>query len=178
MSDSQERIYNEIWDEHVVAVRSFCYAKLSGRPEDAEDMLMSAFGLLWKKIVTDDVPPNPKAWLLATVNNLSFTEYRHTEKDKNNLTYAPLDETVTLYYLVDDIADVLEKEEWNTELWNILLEDLNNEERYILKCDTVDDIPQAQIAEMIGKNHGSTKAQIFRLKRKVKLLKKEKEKIF
>lgn len=178
MSDSQERIYEEIWNKHVVAVRNFCYTKLSGRPEDAEDMLMSAFGLLWKKIVTDDVPPNPKAWLLATVNNLSYTEYRHTEKDKNNMTKAPLNETVALYYLVDDVAEVLEKEERNAELWKILLEELNNEERYILKCDTVDGIPQAQIAEMIGKNHGSTKAQIFRLKRKIKLSKKEKEKTF
>ena len=159
-------------------MRTFCYTKLSGRPEDAEDLLMAAFGLLWRKIVTDKVPPNPKAWLLATVNNLSYSEYRHTRKDNNNLTYAPFDETVSLYYTVEDVAEVIEKEEKNTELWKILLEDLNDEERYILKCDTVDCIPQAQIAEMLGKTHGSTKGQIFRIKRRIKLRKKEKEKIF
>ena len=178
MNSSLQDIYTEIWNKYSQDIRTCCYSKLKGRPEDAEDMLQEAFKLLWGKMVADEVPPNPKAWLIVTVKNLSYTEYRQTQKEQNNISYDSFNETVQLNYIADDVADTLEREERNAELWRILLEDLSNEERYILKCDRLDDVPQAEIAERLGKNHGSTKAQIFRLNRKVRLLKKEKEKIF
>ena len=49
-SSMQELLYTQLWNEHVQSIRNFCYAKLKGRPEDAEDMLQDAFGLLWQKI--------------------------------------------------------------------------------------------------------------------------------
>lgn len=176
MSDSLHKIYTDIWNAHVLEVRNYCNAKLKGRPDDADDILNDAFRLLWEKMLKDGVPPNPKAWLLATVKNLSFTEYRHTARDKNNLSSAPFDETVYLPYSADDVAQILEKQELNAELCKALREELSDEERRLIKYEIIDEIPQAQIAELIGKNLSATKTQIFRLKHKLRKIRIEKEK--
>ncbi len=176
MDRSLQEIYTQIWNEHVSETRNYCHAKLKGRPDDADDMLHDAFRLLWEKLINDGVPSNPKAWLLATVKNLAFTEYRHTERDKNNLSSAPFDETVYLPYSADDVAQILEKQELNAELCKALREELSDEERRLIKYEIIDEIPQAQIAELIGKNLSATKTQIFRLKHKLKKIRIEKEK--
>ena len=159
-NSSLQEIYTQIWNEHVSQIRNYCHARLMGRPDDAEDMLLDAFRLLWEKLITDGVPPNPKAWLVATVRNLSRTEYRHTAKDKNNLSSSPFDETVHLQHSADDIAVTLEKEELNEELWKALLEELSDEERRLIKYEAIDEIPQAQIAEILGKSLSSTKKPV------------------
>ena len=175
MSDSLQKIYTDIWNAHVLEVRNYCNAKLKGRPDDADDILNDAFRLLWEKMLKDGVPPNPKAWLLATVKNLTLTEYRHTVRDKNNLSSAPFDETVQLQYSVGDISQTLEKEEMYDELIKVLTDELSDEERRLIKYEIIDEIPQAQIAELIGKNLSATKTQIFRLKHKLRKIKREKE---
>lgn len=175
MSDSLHKIYTDIWNAHVLEVRNYCNAKLKGRPDDADDILNDAFRLMWEKMLKDGVPPNPKAWLLATVKNLTLTEYRHTVRDKNNLSSAPFDETVQLQYSVGDISQTLEKEEMYDELIKVLTDELSDEERLLIKYEIIDEIPQAQIAELIGKNLSATKTQIFRLKHKLRKIKREKE---
>ncbi len=177
MNDSIYEAYTEIWIDHVWEVRNYCNAKLKGRPDDADDILNNVFELLWEKMIKDGVPPNPKAWLLATVKNLMLTEYRNTARDKSNLSSSPFDETVKLYYSTGDISQMLEEEELHEELVKVLTEDLNDEERLLIKYEIIDEIPQAKIAELIGKNLSATKTQIFRLKHKLRKIKDEKEKI-
>lgn len=177
MNSSLQEIYTQLWNEHVQSTRNFCYTKLKGRPEDAEDMLQDAFGLLWKKMLNDCVPPNPKAWLLATVNNLARTEYRHTAKERNNRSSAPLDETASLPHYEEDILDTLERQEQNAKVWKALDENFTNEEKIIITYDKIDGVPQAKIAQMFGKKPGSTRVQIYRLNQKLNRIKQEKEKI-
>ncbi len=176
MNSSMQEIYTQLWHEHVQSVRNYCYSKLKGRPEDAEDMLQEAFALLWRKIITDGVPPNPRAWLLTTINNLSMTEYKHTSRNNKNISSVSLDGTVILY-TDKDIAETLEKEELKAQLVKALTEELTDDERRLIKYETVDEIPQAQIAEILGQSLSATKMQIFRLKRKLRQIKKEKEKV-
>ena len=177
MGDSLQKIYTDIWNAHVLEVRNYCNAKLKGRPDDADDILNDAFGLLWEKMLKDGVPPNPKAWLLATVKNLTLTEYRHIKRDENNLSSTPFDETVQLPYSENDISEMLEKEELHDELIKALTEELSDEERRLIKYEISDEIPQAQIAGLIGKNLSATKTQIFRLKHKLRKIRLEKEMI-
>lgn len=176
MVDFQQEIYTQIWNEHIQAIRNFCYAKLKGRPDDADDMLQEAFGLLWEKITTEGVPPNPKAWLMSTVNKLALTEYRHIRQNRDNLTSAPLDETIHAHRYVEDIAETLEKEEQNAELWKELNKNFTEKEKMIIKYDKIDEIPQAKIAEMLNKNPVSTRVRIHRLNQKLRQIKREIEK--
>ncbi|MBQ3499047.1 MAG: sigma-70 family RNA polymerase sigma factor [Clostridia bacterium] len=176
MNSSLQETYTQLWNEHVQSVRNFCYAKLKGRPDDAEDMLHDAFRLLWEKMLSEGVPPNPKAWLLATVNNLALIQYRHTECEKNNRTAEPFDEAVMQCVSVEDVAERVEKAEINEALWKVLLEELNDEERLMIWYDTVEGIPQAQIAELMGKSYNSTRVRIHRLRQRLRQIKREKEK--
>ena len=151
--------------------------KLKGRPEDAEDMLQEAFGLLWKKMITESLPPNPKAWLLSTVNNLARTEYRHTAKSKEKLSSAPFDETVVhTNYSAEDVAQTLERKEHNAKLWKAFDEGLTKEEKQIIIYDTVQEIPQAEIAKIINKNPNTTRVNIHRAKQKLEHIKQKIEK--
>lgn len=177
MDNSLKETYNQIWNDHVKSVRNLCYAKLQGRPEDAEDMLQEAFGLLWKKMINDHVPSNPKAWLFTTVKNLAYEEYRHTSKEKENRYGAPLNEAIYMPRYSEDISGTLEKEEENAKYWKALDEGLTNEEKVIITYDKIDGVPQAKIAQMFGKKPGSTRVQIHRLNKKLARIKQEAEKI-
>lgn len=174
MNGSMQEIYIQLWNEYVQAVRNYCYTKLRGRPEDAEDMLQETFGLLWKKLITDGVPPNPHAWLLQTAKNLARSEYRHTSKDRQNLSAAPIDETVTASRYVEDIAETLERQEHNARILKILDEDFTREEKQIIIYDKVDGIPQAKIAELMNKSSVSTRVRIHRLNQRLNQIKQEK----
>ncbi len=177
MNSSMQEIYTQLWNEHVQSIRNFCYSKLKGRPEDAEDMLQEAFGLLWKKMITEGLPPNPKAWLLSTVNNLARTEYRHTAKSKEKLSSAPFDETVVhTNYSAEDVVQTLEREEHNAKLWKAFDEGLTKEEKQIIIYDTVQEIPQAEIAKIINKNPNTTRVNIHRAKQKLEHIKQKIEK--
>lgn len=177
MNSSMQEIYIQLWDEHVRSVRNYCYSKLKGRPEDAEDMLQEAFGLLWQKILTDDVPPEPKRWLFKTVNNLAYAEYRHTAKARENLSSAPFDETVHINNSAEDVVQTLEREEHNAQLWKAFDEGLTKQEKQIIIYDTVQEIPQAEIAKIINKNPGTTRVNIHRAKHKLDNIKQKIEKI-
>lgn len=176
MNSSMQELYTQLWNEHVQSIRNLCYTKLQGRPEDAEDMLQEAFGLLWQKIVTDDVPPEPKWWLIKTVKNLSCAEYRHTVKNRENLSFLPFDEALYKQYSVEDVAQTLEREEHNSEMWKAFDEGLTQEEKQIIIYDTVEEIPQAQIAKMINKKASTTRVNIHRAKQKLGHMKKKIEK--
>lgn len=177
MNSSLQETYNQIWNDNVKSVRNLCYAKLKGCPEDAEDMLQEAFGLLWKKMLYDRVPQNPKAWLLITVKNLAYQKYKHNAKERDNRSSAPLDEAVYLPRHTEDITDTLEREEKNAKLWKALDEGLTNDEKAIIIYDKIDGVPQAKIAQMFGKKPGSTRVQIHRLNKKLNRIKQKAEKI-
>lgn len=176
MNSSMQELYIQLWNEHVQSIRNYCYSKLNGRPEDAEDMLQEAFGLLWQKIITDDVPPNTKAWLFSTVKNLARTEYRHTAQARENLSFAPFEEELYRHYSVGDVSQMLEKEEHNARMWKAFNEELTSEEKQMILYDTVEEIPQAQIAKIINKKPGTTRVNIHRAKRKLGNIKKKIEK--
>lgn len=177
MNSSMQEIYTQLWNEHVQSIRTYCYSKLKGRPEDAEDMLQEAFGLLWQKIITDDVPPKPKRWLFKTVKNLACAEYRHTAKNRESLSFAPFDESVYMHCSVEDVAQTLEKEEHNAQMWKAFDEELTTEEKQIIVYDTVQEIPQAEIAKIINKNPSTTRVNIHRAKLKLGNIKQKIEKI-
>lgn len=177
MNSSMQEIYTQLWNEHVQSIKNYCYSKLVGRPEDAEDMLQEAFRLLWKKIITDDVPPMPKQWLIKTVKNLARAEYRHTVKARENISSAPLDEVAYLHYSEEDVSQMLEKEEHNAEIWKAFDEELTEEEKRIIIYDKIDEIPQAKIAEIINQKPNTTRVKIHRANQKLDHIKQEKEKI-
>ena len=166
-SSMQKLLYTQLWNEHVQSIRNFCYAKLKGRPEDAEDMLQDAFGLLWQKIKNDDVPPEPKGWLVNTVKNLAYAEYRHTAKEREKLSSAPFDEASYRVNTAEDVVQTLEREEHNARLWKVFDEELTAEEKQMLIYDAVDEIPQAEIARKLNKNPSTTRVNIHRAKQKL-----------
>lgn len=176
MNDSLQEIYNQIWNDHVQSIRNFCHANLQGRPEDAEDMLQDAFGLLWKKMLKGDVPKKPKAWLMTTVKNLSYEEYRATAKKRDNCSDTPWDEAVYLPRYTEDINDTLEREAESEKLLKAIDEELTDSEKAMVVYDKVDGVPQAKIAQLFGKSPGSTRVQLHRLNKKLALIKQKKGK--
>lgn len=174
MKESQKEIYARIWDENFVSVRRFCHAKLKNRPEDADDMLYHAFGLLWEKIVTDGAPPNPKAWLLATVNNLASMEYRRTARDTEYRTADGFDEILHTNRFTQDVAETYEREENNAELWRIVHEELTDNEKLLLHYSEVEGLSGEQISQKLGRNFNTTRVQLSRARSKLREIKLKK----
>lgn len=170
MNNSMQEIYTQIWNDNIQTIRAVCYAKLNGRREDAEDMVQNAFGLLWKKLLTGTVPPNPKAWLIKTVKNLSYEQYRSNAQNTDNISSTPVDEGFRTRYSDADVAQLLEQQEHSEALLKAFNENFTQEEKQIIIYDRVDGIPQAKISQLFCQKPGSTRVRIHRLKHRLQLI--------
>ena len=69
MMNSQE-VYTQLWNEHFSDLRNYCYIKLKGRSNEADDILRTAYSELWEKLLNGELMPNPKAWLYKTIDRI------------------------------------------------------------------------------------------------------------
>ncbi|MBR4050034.1 MAG: sigma-70 family RNA polymerase sigma factor [Clostridia bacterium] len=176
MADSLEKIYKQIWDEYSKTVRTFCHARLQGRYHDAEALYMAAFEILWDVMLRKGVPPNPKAWLLRTAQNLVFTQYRNNTKDSEKLDRSMY---VTLrLYCCDDMAEDFENEEYYQALFDELEETLNEEEKTLIYYNSILKLRQSQTAQKMGISEDAVKQRWLRLRRKMDKIKQQKRKEF
>ncbi|MBQ2964330.1 MAG: hypothetical protein IJE14_06670 [Clostridia bacterium] len=69
--------YTRIWKENSMSLRKCCLAQMREDREEAEDIVLEVFSLLWNKMITDGAPANAKVWLYATLKRVMK---QHTAK--------------------------------------------------------------------------------------------------
>lgn len=176
MADSLEKIYKQIWDEHSKTVRTFCHARLQGRYHDAEALYMAAFEILWDVMLRKGVPPNPKAWLFRTAQNLVFTQYRNNTKESEKLDRSVC-ATVQLFF-GKDMTEEIEDEEYYRALFAELDDKLSEEEKTLIYYNSILKLRQAETAKKMEISEDAVKQRWLRLRRKMDKIKKRKQKEF
>lgn len=174
MDDSLKEICEQIWEDYYQEMRRHSHSKLRGHYEDAEDVVQTAFKLLWAKMLKDDVPVSPQAWLHKTIGYLVKMQYRQYEKEKICIPLSSNEETSVSFAL--DVDDKMANEQLYAELWKIFEEELNDDEKTLIKYSIFEEKGNKETAALLGISETATKQRKYRLMRKTHQMSERKKK--
>jgi len=150
--------FEEIFKAHSRFVYRTAYA-VTGRHEDAEDVLQTIFMRLAKREVTWDVFKNPKPYLHRAAVNVSLNVIRSRQRE------ALLHDAVRLEPPPRPVAT--EDEELCGRLREAIAE-LKPQAAEILLLRYVHNHSDAEIAQMLGVSRGAIALKLFRLRARLK----------
>lgn len=174
MNDSLKKVYEQIYKEYYIEMKKHSHSKLRGHYEDAEDVVQNAFNLLWAKMLRDGVPASPQAWLHKTIGYLIKMQYRQYDKEKVRVPLIADEETTLSFTL--DIEEKMATEQLYDELWKIYEEELNDEEKTLIKYSIVEKKEYKEIGKLMDISESAAKQRRYRLMRKTHQMSEQKKK--
>ena len=168
MNVDETKICNEIWDKYKPQLQKLCAYKLKRCPDEVDDVISEVFLALCEQIEKRDVPENPKAWLYATFNNILNSTYREIYKEKAK--YVSLYDNETNLPYTTDISNKVFDKIYNDELWQILKNELSENECRLIKYIYYDKLKMAEIASLEGSTEAAIKQKHYRLCNKLRRL--------
>jgi RNA polymerase sigma-70 factor (ECF subfamily) len=125
--------------------------------EAAEDAVQNAFSKLWEKRSTIQPDGNLNAWVYRVVVNMAID-------DKRRLKFAQLDENIT----GDNGQDEMEKADVANKIDKILAT-LPPRQRAAMMMVYYDEMPQAEVAEIMGVKLKALESLLSRAKAELKV---------
>lgn len=165
-----------LWEEYEPNLRIICNHKLSGYPNEIDDVIAETYLALCNKIDKEIEIENPKAWLYGTLNNQIKLKYAEINKKKK--TYIRLENVEhELFYNVDFDEKEL-SEETIEKVKDDVLDELTDAEKTLLVLIYEKNIKLKEVARISNTTEAAIKQKHYRLKRKIKKIVKEKMKNF
>lgn len=168
--DNNNKIVNELWQEHAPYIRKLCTYKLKNLPDYIDDCIQDIFLDLSDALNKGKVIEYPKAWLTSVANNKIKDIYTQAKKDSERLISIDSQDFENAYsgvvydepFAVDDEQISMLKE----KVINMLDENERQMlyDRYSLKKSI------SQIAKEHNTRENNIYQKIFRLKAKTKML--------
>ena len=161
ISETLPEELDRIFREHYQLVYRTAFG-VTGRAEDAEDVLQTLFMQLLRRGVTKALMRNPKAYLYRSAVNLSLNtirkrQYVASSDDLESLeTAAPSDDTQLL-------------EELHKHLYAAIAQ-LDADSAQMLVLRYLHDYSDSDIARLLGKSRGGVAVKLFRLRSRLKKL--------
>ena len=134
---------------------------VTGRAEDAEDVVQTLFLRLVRRGFPSDLMKNPRAYLYRAAVNLSLNTIR--QRQRNVLTEEP----ERFETAAPDDAKLLE--DLHTHLYAAIAE-LDSDAAHILVLRYVHEYSDADIAKLLGTSRGVVAVRLYRLRARLKKL--------
>jgi RNA polymerase sigma-70 factor (ECF subfamily) len=147
-----------LFAEHALFVYRTAYG-VTGRHEDAEDVLQTVFVRLLRRELPPDIGANPRAYLYRAAVNLSLDTLRSRRR-------RVLVDDADLLELPAAIADDADDER-HRRLYRAIAE-LKPETAQILILRYVHDMSDAEIAAMLGVSRGTIALRLFRTRARLR----------
>jgi RNA polymerase sigma-70 factor (ECF subfamily) len=154
--------FEEIFNAYSRLVYRTAYA-VTGRHEDAEDVLQTIFLRLARREVTPEVLKNPKPYLYRSAVNASLNVLRTRRRE------ATLRDATRLELARGTDAPTSDEEELYGRLRDAIAQ-LKPQAAEILLLRYVHNHSDAEIARMLGVSRGTVALKLFRLKARLKKL--------
>jgi RNA polymerase sigma-70 factor, ECF subfamily len=152
--------FEEIFNKYSRFVYRTAYA-VTGRHEDAEDVLQTIFLRLAKREITYDVLRNPKLYLHRSAVNVSLNVIRTRRRE------AVLREATRLESAQTPDATINDDEELHACLREAIAQ-LKPQAAEIVLLRYVHNHSDAEIAQMLGVSRGAIAIKLFRLRARLK----------
>jgi len=150
--------------------------------EDAEDVAQEVFVEMFKSIATYREEASLSTWLYRLAVNKSLDFLRQKKRKKRGygiLSSMDTSEMSVLPILNEHNTDDVLEEEERRQILIRAMEKLPERQRVALALSKLDELPQKEVAEVMGVSEGSVESLLVRAKKKLKdMLMPEKENIY
>ena len=136
---------------------------VTGRSEDAEDVLQNLFLRLLQRGFPPDVRRNAKGYLYRAVINLALDSVRSRRRQISRETLASMQSTAAT------MNSCSNEEEIEASLLKVIGQ-LDPENAGLLRLRYVDDHSDAEIAKMRGTSRGAIALRLFRIRTRIRKL--------
>jgi len=162
-SEALPQEFEDLFLEHWQMLHRTAYA-ITGRRQDAEDVLQSIFVKLLQRGVTPEVRQHPARYLHRMAVNLSLNVLRTSKRRR----LVGID-TVEIQASSEEPDDVRERDERHQRLTEALAS-LKPRALEILLLHYKHDYSDAQIAALLGTSRGTIAVTLFRLRARLRTL--------
>lgn len=157
-----------VFEKYKNSIFSFCMAKLNCDVFESEDCVQETFTVYYKKIKSNVVIENPRAFFYKTALNFIKTAHQRKQKTENNE-----------YSLESDYVEIIDK--LSSAEGNLLLKELeakinellSDEELNLYKLKFIEDKGISEIANELGITTSTCATRLSRLRTKLKVQLKE-----
>ncbi len=172
--NSKHELCKKIWRENEQKLRRLCTYKLSGHPDEIEDVMAETALILWTALFEDKIIKYPNSWLYATANNLIKKKYRDLKIERESRVSFD-EEDVKNYNLAvgyDSVSCHLPDE--MLEKFLIYADSLlTDKEKLLFQYVYEDRLKMKEIAVKFSSTESAVKQRNYRLTRNIKRLLKE-----
>ncbi len=155
MDDQRRERFVALYEGHVDAVMAHCLRHLA--PGTAEDAVSDTFMVAWRKF--DDIPPEPRGWLIVTARNTIRNRYRTQAR-----AVALEVRLQQITQLAAESADVTA--ERRADLLTALSA-LTDDEREAILLVSWDGLTGTEAAKVLGCSHGALRVRVHRARQKM-----------
>ena len=154
--DNRQEQFSLIYDEYIEKIYRFVYLKVNSQ-EMAQDITSKVFINGWESYNKNQEIKNIGAFLYRIARNMTIDHYR--EKGKSKIVSVDIDNQI-----VDSKYDLHEKAILNAdiELVKSAIQKIKEDYQDILIWHYLEDIPVAQIADILDKPEGTVRVMIHR----------------
>lgn len=164
VEQGSQRAFSELMNRYKDTIY-FMLLKMTGNPEDAEDLTLEAFGKAFKNLSQYSPDYAFSTWLFKIASNNCIDHIR--KKKKNVLSYdanEDIDDSGTVMELTDGLSDPEESliRSQKVKLMRELVETLKPRYRTLIELRYFDELSYEEICEALDLPLGTVKAQLFR----------------
>lgn len=156
MINNPKEQFSRIYDQYIEKIYRFVYVKVDSQ-EIAEDISSKVFLKGWESYKNQEEIKNPGAFLYQIARNMVIDHYRGKDKTKTiPIDYVP--------QIVDPRTNSYEKAVLNSDIDIIksAIQKLKKDYQDILIWYYLEDMPTAEIAELLNKPVGTVRVMIHR----------------
>ena len=155
---------------HLEALHTFAF-HMTGREEDAEDLVQDTYMKAFKFIDKYDQGTNAKAWLFKILKNVYINEFRRKNRRPKQVDYEDAsglhegeDSALTSYYdLREDVFDNIMGDEVSEAI-----QSLPEEFRTIIFLCDIEDFSYDEISKILEIPVGTVRSRLFRARNMLK----------
>lgn len=162
--DFIEKLYMRLYSEMILYAQNHLV-----NPGLAEELVQDTFREAMQKIDVLAAHPNPRGWIIVTLQNKIYNCKREIAKQKEKLL--SLDDEMLASVLVSDSAEDLVVEDITYhDAVERIDQTLTKEEKYLLRRFAFDEASHKEIAEELGVSLWVSQKRIIRIRKKVEKL--------
>ncbi len=165
--NEKEEFCKKLWIDNKDTLTQMCKYKLSNYPDEVDDVISETFYYLCSTIFSGKVLTNPKAWLFVVANNLIKKKYQEI----NNLKQKQVSYNEQIYEIQInkkiDIEDLIISESMIEQLSDIVINELNPEEKILYEYIYNQKLKIKEIASILGLTEVNVRQKKHRLNKKL-----------
>lgn len=152
----EQEIFQAIYHQHYPSIYRLCLGYVKGNADLAADLVQEVFIRVWEKYDDFKNQSQVSTWIYRIAVNTCLTEIRRSKSYENRL----------LNYQTPE-GDSAEKQQSDQQILNRCIEQLDEPDR-VLAMLILEDLPQPEIAQILGLTEVNTRVKAHRLKEKLR----------